>query len=89
MDDDAATDEDGEDVRRWARELIVAREGELYCDAEALDRHDRDGADERADGYVHDRIGPAVSRDNDVDHDEAEDEHDQTVEHEACVWCGP
>lgn len=65
---DAARDEETEDVRRGAPELVVPRQGKLDRDAEALDRHDRDGTDKGADGEVHERERAPVSRYDEVDH---------------------
>lgn len=71
--DNARRDEDAEEVCRGAGELVVAGECELDGDAEALDRHDRDRADERAYGDVDGRVRAAVLGDDDIDHNETED----------------
>ena len=41
--------DDHEDVSRRVTKLVVTCKGELQGDTKCLDRHDRDGADERAD----------------------------------------
>lgn len=81
--DDAARDEEAEDVCRGTSELVVPRQGKLDRDTEALDRHDRDGTDKRADGEVHERERASVSRDDEVYHAQREDGHNKTVEQEA------
>lgn len=88
LDDDAARDEEAEDVCRGASELVVPRQSKLDRDTEALDRHDRDGTDKRADGEIHERERASVPRDDEVDHAQREDGHDETVEQESCAENG-
>lgn len=76
---DAHHDDDGKAVRRRVRELVVAVKGELERDAEALDGHDRDGPDERADGEIDERRALAVARDHAPDHPDGEPQHKQAV----------
>lgn len=64
------------------RELVVAAEGELERDTEALDRHDGDGADGAADAEVDERVLASVSRRDAVDHDGCEDADEEDVEEE-------
>ena len=78
---DAEDDGDPEHVCAWVRELVVACECELDRDAEALDRHDRYGADERAYRDVYQRVGPAILRNDPVYHDDAEHEDRETIHH--------
>lgn len=47
---DADYHDDSEDVGTRTRELVISCKGHLDRDAEALDRHDGDAADGRADG---------------------------------------
>lgn len=83
--DDAARDEEPEDVRCGASKLVVPRQCKLDRDTEALDRHDRHGTDKRADGEVHERERASVPRDDEVDHAQREDGHDETVEQKSCA----
>ena len=83
---DADGDHDGEDVGGRSAELVISAKGHLQGQAKALDGHDGDGADEGADGDVDHGVRAAVARRNSVYHDEAEDEDDETVHHEA--WVG-
>ena len=52
----AETNHKSENIRADIYELIVTRDGELYCDAEALDGHDGNGANERAYRNVNERV---------------------------------
>ena len=63
----------------------MAAESHLNGDAEALDGHDRDGADGAADAEVDHRVLLAVQRRDAVDHDEGEECHNDAVEEEACL----
>lgn len=83
--DDTARNEEAENVCRGASELVVPRQGKLDRDTEALDRHDRDGTDKRADGEIHERERASVPRYDEVDHAQGEDGHDETVEQESCT----
>ncbi len=80
--DDATRNEETEDVRRGASKLVVARQGELDCDAEAFNGHDGNGTDKRADGEVHQWERAPVSWYDEVDHAQREDGHDKTIEQE-------
>jgi hypothetical protein len=65
-------------------ELVFAFKSEFDGDAETFYGHDGDGTDERADGDVDYGIGAAVSRDDDVYHDEREYKDSKTVHQETC-----
>lgn len=52
----AHADDDAKEVGRGMRELVVAGEGQLQGDTEALDGHDRNAADEGADAEVYEGI---------------------------------
>ena len=45
-----------EDIGADVYELIIARDGELHSNAEALDCHDRDRTDKRAYGDIYKRV---------------------------------
>ena len=51
------------------RELVVAGEGEFDGDAETLDGHDGDTADEGADGDVDNGVCATITGHDRVDHD--------------------
>lgn len=72
-----------EDVCRWMRKLIFARKSQLQCNAECLHRHHRNRSDGRANGDEHQRILPAISGRNLVDHDSGENTHYQAVKQES------
>lgn len=67
------------------RKLIFARKSQLQCNAKRFHRHHRNGSDGRANGDKHQRILPAVSRRNLIDHDSGEDADYQAVKHESCA----
>ena len=62
------------------RQLVVSVERELERDAECLDAHHRDRADERADGEVDERRALAVHWHHLPDHHSGKDADKQAVE---------
>lgn len=86
--EDADHDGDAEDVRAGRRELVVAAEGELHGDTEALDGHDGDAADGTADAEVDHGVLLAVLGGDSVDHDHRKGRHYYAVEQKACVTLG-
>ena len=62
-------------------ELVVPGEGEFDCNAEAFDRHDRNGADHGADGDVYDRVCASILGDNDENHEDAKHSNCEAVQH--------
>lgn len=60
----------------------MAGKGELQGNAKGLDRHDRDGADGRADEEVDEGALPSVDGSNLVNHDDGEDADGENVEQE-------
>lgn len=60
-------------------ELVVAGKGKLKGNAESLDRHDRDGANGRADRDVDESIVLAVNGGDLIDHDDREYNHSSGV----------
>lgn len=48
--------DDGKDVGRGLSELVVASQCKLQGNTEGLDRHDRDGANSRADRDINERV---------------------------------
>lgn len=61
------------------RKLIVMVEGEFQSNAERFDRHDRNGANGRADGDVNQWVLLSVDWGDPVDHDRRENSHRCTV----------
>lgn len=71
--------DDGKNVGRGLSELVVAPQCELQGNTESLDRHDRDGANSRADRNVNERVLLSVQRSYPVDHDGREDGHGKAI----------
>ena len=63
--------------------LIVPPKRKFNCHTEALDRHDRYGANQGTYGYIDKRVGSSVTRGNAKYHDNREDEDGETIEHKA------
>ena len=80
---DAHGGDDHEDVCRGVRELIVPVERQLQGDAESLDRHDGDGADEGADAQEDQGVLLPVDGRDLVDGDERVRGDDSQIEQEA------
>lgn len=83
--ENAAYDDDDEDVGRGVGELVVARESHLKRNAKGLDEHDRHRAGGSADGEVDERVLAAVLGSDLVDHEDGEDGDEEAVDEEACV----
>jgi hypothetical protein len=66
-------------------ELIASAYRKLNRHAKAFDGHDRNGTYKGAYRDVDEGIGPAVSRDYCINHDQGEDEHGKTVQEEAWI----
>jgi hypothetical protein len=64
-------------------ELVVAGKGKLESDTKSLDRHDRDGANGRADRKVNNRVSLAIDWGDPVDHEDGESNNSEGVEQEA------
>lgn len=82
--EDAAYDQDDEDVCRRMRELVVSSKRHLERNTKGLDEHDGDGARRRADGEVDERVLATILGCDLVDHEDAEDDTEGAVEEEAC-----
>lgn len=67
------------------RELVFPGKGKLDCNAETFDRHDRNGANQGADGDVNDGIRTPVPGDNSENHEDAEHSNGETVQHKAWI----
>lgn len=73
-------------VSAWVRELVIPGKGEFDCNAEAFDRHDRNGANQGADGDVNDGICASVPGDDGENHEHAEHGNREAVQHK--TWVG-
>lgn len=76
---DASRHSDAEHVRARVYELVITRQRQLHGDTEALDGHDRYGADERADGDIDEGIRATITGCHTVDHDQRENEDGEAV----------
>ena len=72
---DAETGDNGEDISRGMRELVIPAQGQFHGNAKRLDGHDGDGADGRADGDVDKRVLLPIHRSYPVDHHGRVDGH--------------
>jgi len=64
-------------------ELVVPSEGEFDRNAEAFDRHDRNGANHGADGDVNDGICTSIPGNDGENHERAEYSNREAVQHKA------
>lgn len=64
-------------------ELVVPSEGEFDCNAEAFDRHDRNGANHGADGDVNDGIFASIPGNDRENHERAEYSNREAVQQKA------
>ena len=81
--ENAAYDDNYEDVGRGVGELVVAGESHLKRNTEGLDEHDRYRAGGGADGEVDERVLAAVLGRDLVDHEDGEDGDKEAVHEEA------
>lgn len=79
--------QDHEDISRRVRKLVLSSKGKLQRDAKSLDRHDRDGANGRANGEVDESILAAVDGGDLVYHDDGENRDSYDVEQEPYKGC--
>ena len=70
-----------EHVGARVRELVVPGKGEFDCNAEAFDRHDRNGANHGADGDVNDGICASIPGNDGENHERAENSNRKAVQH--------
>lgn len=82
--EDADYNNDSKDICRRMRELVVAAQRKLERNSKALDCHDGDGADGRADADIDHRVLLAIHGRNLVNHDQCEYRHDRNICQEAC-----
>lgn len=82
--EDADCRDKDKDVGAGVGELVVASQGQLDGNTDALDGHDGDGSDGAADGNVDQRVLASITRAHAVDHDCREDDDQQHIEEEAC-----
>jgi len=73
--------DNAEHVGARMRELVVPGKGEFDCNAEAFDRHDRNGANHGADGDVNDGICAPISRNDSENHERAKYSNREAVQH--------
>ena len=66
--------------------LVFPGEGEFDCNTEAFDRHDRDGANERADGDVNNGVCAPIPGDDGKNHEHAEHGNREAIQQKA--WVG-
>lgn len=64
-------------------ELVVPSKGEFDCNTEAFDRHDRNRADQGADGDVNDGICASIPGNDGENHERAEYSNREAVQHKA------
>ena len=80
--ENAADDQDYEDVCRRVCKLVVSSKCHLQGNTEGLDKHDGDGAGCRTNGEVNERVLATVFGRNLVYHEDAEDDTESAVEEE-------
>ena len=81
--ENAANDQDYEDVCRRVCKLVVSSKCHLQGNTEGLDKHDGDGAGGGADGEVDQGVLAAVLGSDLVDHKDGENGNEKAVDKEA------